>query len=56
MKLCNCGSGEHSWWIERPYYGGLYVARVCSKCEEEKLSKYRLEVNEQPATPLSTRT
>ena len=54
MKLCDCGSGEHSWWENDAR--GIPLARVCRKCEEEKLSKYRLEVNEQPANPLSTRT
>ena len=42
MKLCNCGSGEHSWWENDAR--GIPLARVCRKCEEEKLSIYRPEV------------
>lgn len=42
MKSCNCGSGLGSW-IEYDAKG-IPLCRVCDKCREEKLSKYRPEV------------
>lgn len=42
MKTCNCGSGLAS---DNVYDAkGIYVARVCDKCRQEKLSKYRPEI------------
>jgi len=45
MKMlgsCHCGSGQPSWWENDAR--GIPLARVCEKCKEEKLSKYRPEV------------
>lgn len=42
MKPCNCGSGEHSWWENDAR--GIPLARICVKCRDSKLSKYRPEV------------
>ena len=41
-RLCNCGSGEYSYWVNDAQ--GIPLARVCSKCEKEKLSHYRPEI------------
>ncbi len=41
-KPCRCGSGENSWWEMDGR--GIPLCRVCSKCREEKLSKYRPEI------------
>ena len=42
IKECNCGSGE----FPREVYDaqGIYLTIVCSKCEKEKLSRYRPEI------------
>lgn len=49
MKMlgsCHCGSGKPSWWeIDAR---GIPLARVCDKCKEEKLAKYRPEVLTNP--------
>jgi len=42
MKLCNCGSGQASWWESDAR--GIPLARVCLECVDKKLSKYRPEV------------
>ena len=43
---CTCGSGRESWWEHDAR--GIPLARVCSSCKEEKLSKYRPEVLTNP--------
>ncbi len=41
-RPCNCGSGEDSWW---EYDGrGIPMARVCSRCEEERMGAFRPEI------------
>jgi len=41
-RLCNCGSGKAG---EEVYDArGIYVARVCSECREEKLSYFNPEI------------
>lgn len=41
-RPCDCGSGELNYWI---YDGqGIELCRACSKCEKEKLSRYRPEI------------
>jgi hypothetical protein len=44
--FCSCGSGER----HRDLYDarGIYVARVCRKCEGRVRSKYRPEIFEDP--------
>ena len=42
MKVCNCGSGQSSWWESDAR--GIPLARVCLECVDKKLSKYRPEV------------
>jgi hypothetical protein len=42
MKPCPCGSGESSWWESDAR--GIPLARVCLKCIDKTLSKYRPEV------------
>ncbi len=44
--LCSCGSGQESWWAYDAR--GIELARVCEKCEKEKLSHYRPEVLDDP--------
>ena len=41
-RPCSCGSGELSHWEYDAR--GIPLARVCPKCREEKLAKYRPEV------------
>jgi hypothetical protein len=41
-RKCPCGSGENSWWESDAR--GIPLARVCVKCREKQLSKYRPEV------------
>lgn len=43
---CPCGSGRESWWENDAR--GIPLARVCSSCKEEKLSKFRPEVLTNP--------
>lgn len=46
MGLCSCGSGQ---WAEPAYDArGIYVAAVCDKCREERLSHYRPEIFTEP--------
>ncbi len=40
--LCNCGSGQHSWWEHDAR--GIPLCKVCSLCRKKKLSIYRPEV------------
>ncbi len=45
-KKCHCGSGEYP---EEVYDArGIYIARVCSQCREEKLSIYRSDIFTDP--------
>ena len=46
VKLCNCGSGLESHWEYDAR--GIELDRVCPKCKDEKLSKYRPEVLSDP--------
>tara|TARA_Y100000310_G_C20525062_1_gene735582 strand:+ start:286 stop:474 length:189 start_codon:yes stop_codon:yes gene_type:complete len=39
---CPCGSGENSLWVNDAQ--GIPLSRVCPKCREEKLAKYRPEI------------
>ena len=41
-KPCNCGSGEI--WEPVEDARGIFVAYVCSKCEEEKLGGFRKDI------------
>jgi hypothetical protein len=41
-RPCPCGSGLTSRW--RNDARGIPLARMCPKCEEQKLSHYRPEV------------
>lgn len=41
-RPCSCDSGEMSWWEFDAQ--GIPLTRVCDKCRDEKLSKYRPEV------------
>jgi len=42
VSICGCGSGEPS--REVCDARGIYLCRVCDKCEREKLSGYRSDV------------
>lgn len=44
--LCRCGSGEGSYWVSDAR--GIAIGRVCDKCKNEVLSKYRPEVLSNP--------
>ena len=46
LGSCHCGSGQPSWWESDAR--GIPLARVCDKCREEKLAKYRPEVLTDP--------
>lgn len=41
-RPCPCGSEESSWWAHDAQ--GIPLCRVCSKCKDEKLSRYRPEI------------
>jgi len=41
-RPCGCGSKESSWWALDAQ--GIEIARVCSHCQERKLSGYRPEI------------
>jgi hypothetical protein len=43
---CKCGSGEPSFVLEDAR--GIYVSRVCKKCEQEVKSKYRADIFTNP--------
>lgn len=45
-RPCPCGSGLPSRW--RNDARGIPLARVCEKCEKQKLSGYRPEVLTDP--------
>jgi hypothetical protein len=42
LNECSCGSGEYP----HPLYDGynIFLTYACSKCEEEKLSKFRPDI------------
>ena len=42
VRMCSCGSGFPSW--EATDARGLFLARVCSECREERLSAFRPDV------------
>lgn len=42
MYDCPCGSGQDFWRVYDAQ--GIYLCRVCSECEREKLSRYRPEI------------
>ena len=44
--LCSCGSGKPFWELHDAR--GIYVARVCQKCEGRVRSKYRPDIFEDP--------
>lgn len=44
--LCPCGSNKPSWWEYDAR--GIPLARVCTSCKREKLSRYRPEVLSNP--------
>ncbi len=41
-RPCNCGSGLESHWVNDGQ--GIPLARVCNKCKQEKLKKFRPEI------------
>ena len=45
-KPCPCGSGEMGWWEEDAR--GIPLDVVCDDCRDEKLSKYRSDVLDDP--------
>jgi hypothetical protein len=44
--LCSCGSEKNSWWENDAR--GIPLARVCEDCKNQKLSKFRPEVLNNP--------
>ena len=42
LQTCSCGSGDVAWWVND--YQGIPLAKVCGKCEAEKLSGFRPEI------------
>lgn len=42
IRLCGCGSGKESYWLNDAR--GIPLCRACEDCEEEKLSHYRSDV------------
>lgn len=42
LGSCTCGSGMASWWAVDAR--GIPLARVCPKCRDVRLAKYRPEV------------
>jgi len=47
-----CKDGEHVEGYSWPLYDGygIYLTRVCEKCEKEKTKKYRSDIFEQYET------
>ena len=41
-KVCDCGSGELSWWEYDAQ--NIPLVRVCNICREKKLGVYRPEI------------
>jgi hypothetical protein len=44
-EKCSCGSGEFPYDIYDGY--GIYLTKVCHRCEEKALSFYRRDIFEQ---------
>jgi hypothetical protein len=42
IRPCPCGSGLDSWWETDGQ--GIPLCRVCERCKEEKLARYRPEI------------
>ena len=40
--MCNCGSNDPSWWEYDAQ--NIPLCKVCDKCRQSKLSKYRPEI------------
>ena len=54
MKLCNiennvCQESKEYTWVEKDGYG-IYLARVCDKCVDEKLKGFRPDIHERYET------
>jgi hypothetical protein len=48
LQQCHCGSGEYP---EAQYDGyGIFLCYTCSKCEKEKLKRYRADIFERYQT------
>jgi hypothetical protein len=47
QRPCPCGSGLPSSWVNDAR--GIPVARVCDRCENEKLARYRPEIFTNPS-------
>lgn len=45
-RPCPCGSGKESWWEHDAR--GIPLTRVCVKCKQEKLARYRPDVLADP--------
>jgi hypothetical protein len=41
-RPCGCGSGQPSWWEHDAR--GIELARVCPRCVDRVLARYRPEV------------
>jgi len=41
-RPCSCGSGQPSWWEHDAR--GIELARVCPRCVDRVLARYRPEV------------
>jgi len=44
LSECPCGSGEYAE-VQRDGYN-IFLCYTCSKCEAEKMSKYRPDIHE----------
>lgn len=42
LQECSCGSGEYP--EAQTDADGIFLCYTCSKCEEEKLAKYRPDI------------
>jgi hypothetical protein len=42
IRLCNCGSGLPSSWVNDAR--GIPLARTCDNCHKEKMAPYRSDV------------
>lgn len=48
IKECNCGSGEERFELRDGY--GIFLTFACMVCEDEKLKKYRPDIQERYET------
>ena len=46
VRVCSCGSGLMSDWMHDAR--GIPVSRVCDKCRDEKMSRYRPDIFTDP--------